>query len=176
MDFFELIAMRESCRDFANHPVEHEKLVRCLEAARVAPSASNGQPWSFIAIESAAVAPQVAKCLQTAGMNQFASACPCFVTVVEEESNLTARFGARMKKQDYSATDIGIAATHFCLAATAQGLSTCIVGWFDEPALKTLLDIPEKKRVRLVLCVGYAGNPGIRAKVRKTFDEIVTFR
>ena len=176
MDYFELIARRESCREYAPAAVEHDKLVACLEAARIAPSASNGQPWSFIAVETAEIGSQVAKCLQTAGMNRFADGCSCFVVIVEEESNLTARFGAGMKKQDYSSVDIGFAAAQFCLAATAQGLSTCVVGWFDEPALKTRLGIAEQKRIRLVICVGYANKTDVRAKVRKPLDEIVTFR
>ena len=71
-DFFDLIARRESCRNYdPNKKVETEKLVKCIEAARLAPSACNSQPWSFVVVNSPSVSPQVAKCVQGMGMNRF---------------------------------------------------------------------------------------------------------
>lgn len=175
MEFFDVLSRRESCRSYTDTPVMDDELMRCLEAARMAPSACNSQPWSFIAVRTGDQLQALAKCASGGGMNRFAAQCPCIVAVVEEKGNLTARIGAKRKDQDYASMDIGIAAAHFCLAATAQGLSTCILGWFDEPGVKALLDIPTQKRVRLLLCLGYATQQDIRVKSRKPMDEIVRF-
>lgn len=173
-DFFDVLRRRQSCRGYLPTPVEHEKLVRCMEAVRLSPSACNSQPYSLIAIEDPSLARQVAGAL--GGMNKFAAGCPCFVVIVEEEANLSARFGAQLKKQDYTSTDIGIACAHLTLAATAQGLSTCILGWFEEDAIKALLDIPRKKRVRLIVCMGYAQDETLREKDRKPLEALVEYR
>lgn len=175
MNYFDLINNRESCRDYAAKSVEKEKLVKCIEAARVAPSACNSQPWSFIVVNSLLVSPQVAKCLQDAGMNKFTDQCPAFIVVIEEKATLSARIGGLVKSQSYAPIDIGIVTAHICLAATAQGLSTCIMGWINEGKLKELLEIPQSKRIRLVIGVGYATSDTIREKKRKSIEEIAKF-
>ena len=160
-DFFDLIARRESCRNYdPNKKVETEKLVKCIEAARLAPSACNSQPWSFVVVNSPSVSPQVAKCVQGMGMNRFTDNCPAFLS------------GA-FKDQQFAQIDIGLATSQICLAAVDQGLSTCIMGWLDEKKLKELLQIPKSKRIRLVLSVGYAADERLREKKRKNLDEIM---
>ncbi|WP_040196980.1 nitroreductase family protein [Candidatus Soleaferrea massiliensis] len=175
MDYFELIAQRESCRNFTEKAVEQEKLVRCIEAARIAPSACNSQPWSFVLVNGGTLAPKTAKCLQSLGMNKFTDRCPTFVVVLEEKATLSAKLGGKVKDQHYAPIDIGIAAAHLCLAATAQGLSSCIMGWFDEKKLKNLLSIPQNKRIRLVVGIGYAADDKLREKKRKPLEQILTF-
>ncbi len=172
MDFFELIASRESCRDYADRPVEKEKLLKCLEAARIAPSACNSQPWSYTLVTRPELLPPVAKALQDMGMNKFADKAPAFFVVTEEKANLSATVGARLKSQEYASVDIGISVSYLTLAATAQGLSTCIIGWFDENKLKELLDIPGAKRIRLVVAIGYAAGDKLRTKKRKELRGI----
>ena len=174
--FMDLVFRRESCRDYdASRPVEREKLVRCLEAARMSPSACNSQPWHFTVVLDGEVLPRLAECVQEGGMNRFASRCPAMVVVTEEKANLTARLGGAIKDQQYAQTDIGLAVAHFCLEAVDQGLSTCILGWFHEKKIKALLGIPEGSRVRLVLCVGYAAQKALREKKRKSLEEIARF-
>ncbi len=175
MNYFDLINNRESCRDYATKPVEKDKLVKCIEAARVAPSACNSQPWSFIVVNNPLVSPQVAKCLQDAGMNKFTDHCPAFIVVIEEKATLSARISGVVKSQNYAPIDIGIATAHICLAATAQGLSTCVMGWINEGKLKELLEIPQPKRIRLVIGVGYAASDVVREKKRKSLEEITKF-
>ena len=130
--FFELIAKRESCRNYSEKEVEREKLERCIEAARLAPSACNSQPWSFTVVNSPELAPQVPSCLQEMGMNKFTDKCPAFIIIAEEKATLSARLGGKVKDQKYAPIDIGLATAQLCLAATQQGLSTCIMGWFNE--------------------------------------------
>ncbi|EKQ53847.1 MULTISPECIES: nitroreductase family protein [unclassified Clostridium] len=174
-EFFELINKRESCRKYLNKPVEKEKLIKCIEAARLAPSACNSQPWNFIIVNNEELVPKVANCLQDKIMNKFTSECPAFIVVVEESGNLTSRAGALMKQQDYRSVDLGIATEHICLAATAQNLGTCILGWFNEKELKKLLNINKLKRVRLVVAIGYPEHNDTRKKVRKRLNEISIF-
>lgn len=174
MDFFELARRRESCREYAAKPVEREKLERMVAAARLAPSACNSQPWHFTVVLGER-AHKVAKLVQGAGFNRFAEGCPAFIVINEEPATLSARLGGAVKSQEYAPIDIGLATAHLCFAATGQGLSTCIMGWFQEKKLKALLEIPEKKRVRLVVAVGYATQDKPREKARKPLEEIADY-
>jgi nitroreductase len=174
-EFFELINKRQSCRKYSDKAVEKEKLVKCIEAARMAPSACNSQPWHFVVVNKKELSAKVALCLQDKIMNKFTSECSAFIVVVEESGNLTSRAGALIKQQDYRSIDIGIATEHICLAAAAQDLGTCILGWFDEKELKKLLNISKLKRIKLVVAIGYPKDDNIRNKVRKNINEISTF-
>jgi nitroreductase len=174
-EFFELINKRQSCRKYSDKAVEKEKLVKCIEAARMAPSACNSQPWHFVVVNKKELSAKVALCLQDKIMNKFTSECSAFIVVVEESGNLTSRAGALIKQQDYRSIDIGIATEHICLAAAAQDLGTCILGWFDEKELKKLLNISKLKRIKLVVAIGYPKDDNIRNKVRRNINEISTF-
>jgi len=174
-NFFDLINSRQSCRKYLDKPVEKEKLAKCIEAARISPSACNSQPWYFVVVNNKELAAKVAMCTQDKVMNKFTSECQSFIIVVEESGNLTSRAGALMKQQDYRSVDLGIATEHLCLAATQQGLGTCILGWFNEKELKKLLNINKLKRIRLVVAIGYSESDVVRKKIRKNLDEIVTF-
>jgi nitroreductase len=81
--------------------------------------------------------------------------------------------GAKVKKRDFPWIDIGIAAEHFCLQATAEGLGTCMLGWFKEDKVRTLLNIPGEKRIGLMITLGYPAKESIRPKIRKSIQEIV---
>jgi nitroreductase len=174
-EFFELINKRQSCRKYLDKSVGKEKLIKCIEAARIAPSACNSQPWHFTVVNNKELASKVALCLQDKIMNKFTSECPAFIVVVEESGNLTSRAGALIKQQDYRSVDIGIAAEHICLSAAAQELGSCILGWFNEKELKNLLNISKLKRIKLVIAIGYPKDDNIRNKVRKNINEISTF-
>lgn len=175
MDFFELAEKRESCRDFKPVEVEREKLMKCLETARISPSACNGQPWYFtLAVEPDSVE-KVRECVQEKGMNRFTSNCRAFIIISEGEKSISAFIGGMIKRRDYGPIDIGIAVAHICYAALEQGLSTCILGWFNEEKLRGYFNIPASKRVHLVIAVGYAGDKPFRNKSRKPIDEIYKF-
>lgn len=174
MDFLEIASARQSTRSYdLQRPVERERLERCLEAARLAPSACNGQPYHFT-IAAGEMAKKVGACTRSFGMNGFTKEAPVFLVISEEPYNKTAAVGARIKDQDYRAMDIGIAAAYFTAEASTQGLSTCILGWFDGKRLQELLGL--SRVIRLVIAVGYAkdGDP-LRAKVRKSAQELTTW-
>ncbi len=176
-DFLKLANERQSDRKYHDKPVEEEKLNRCLEAARLAPSACNAQPWKFIVVNDSEIKNSLAE-LTTSGrlipINHFTRQAPLHVVLIMEKPNLTSKFGELVKSKKYTLMDVGIAASHFCLQAAAEGLGTCMIGWFDEPGVRKLLNIPDNKRPMLIITLGYpAGNK--RKKRRKEMNRIVSY-
>ena len=171
MSFLDLARRRQSDRGYSDRTVEREIIERCLEAARVAPSACNSQPWFFVVVDEPALRVAVAERLHDMVMNRFALTAPVLVAVVAEKPGLLPRFGGLVKDKPYHLMDIGMAVENFCLQATDEGLGTCIVGWFDEKGVQRLLGIPGGKRVPLVIALGYPENPVIREKVRKSPEQ-----
>lgn len=173
-DFFDLVRSRQSCRNFSTRPVEHEKLVRCGEAARLAPSACNSQPWEFVAVEGGPLLEKVSACARALGGNAFTRKCPAFVAVTEKAA-LLREDGATAKDQKYAKFDMGLAAMQFCLAATEQGLSTCILGAVDKQELTRLLCGEGGAGVFVLIAVGYAADDSLRKKQRKDLGEVLRF-
>ncbi len=176
MNFQELNAKRQSCRAYQNIPVEREKLTACLSAARLCPSACNSQPWSFVLVDDPEVAKRMPMTMLNGvvPVNRFTRSCSAYIVLVEEPANLQAKIGGRFLDQEFAQIDLGIATQTICLAATEQGLGSCIMGCFDEAGIRKLLGIPDSKRVRIVIALGYAeeGYP-LRQKSRKPMEEIV---
>lgn len=170
MDLLELINKRQSDRKYSSTPVDRQLIIKCLEAARLAPSACNSQPWRFVVVDSPELLPSMASAASGAGMNKFAHQCPVIVAVVLEKMNLTARIGSVIKDKEYSLLDVGIAVENFCLQAAELGLGTCILGWFDEKKVRKLLGIGNK-RVPLLITLGYAEGE-TRNKIRKSLDDM----
>ncbi|MFZ4548506.1 MAG: nitroreductase family protein, partial [Bacteroidales bacterium] len=178
MTFTELILARQSVRRYANIPVEKEKLDQCLESARLAPSASNSQPWKFIVVDQEPLRAEVAKATfsDIQLINKFTLQAPVMIVIVMEKAKLITRLAMLVKKKEWPLIDIGITAEHFCLQAAELGLGTCMIGWFDEDKIKKLLQIPSDNSIGLVISVGYAvdGYPQ-RTKIRKPIDEVVRY-
>lgn len=174
LSFFE---QRQSCRKFdSQQAVEREKLTTILECARIAPSACNGQPWRFVAVDEPQRLEQLALCMQEGGLNAFANDAGAFIVVIEEKGNISSIVGGAIKNQHFSGLDIGIAVSHIMIAAQMQGLSSCAIGWFNERKIKMLLKIPKTKRIRLIVALGYAQKDDAqRPKLRKPMEEIVSF-
>ncbi len=172
MNFLELAQTRQSCRSYnPDREVEAEKLERILEAARLSPSACNGQPY-FITVCKGETAKRVAKATQGMGMNKFASDAPVMIVLSEKPYVASAALGAKVKKNDYRSIDIGILAAHITLAATEEGLGTCILGWLDDDKIRELCDLDGT--VRLVITLGYAKDGDkLRDKKRKDVDELI---
>lgn len=175
MKLLELFAKRQSVRSYQDRPVEPEKLVKLIEAVRLAPSASNSQPWKLIIVDDVELKNKVSRATFSTlvSFNRFAPQAPVLAVLVIEKSTLVTQIGAMLKSREFSLIDIGIAAEHFCLQAAELGLGSCMLGWFDEAAIKTLLHIPENRRIGLVITLGYAENGApIRPKIRKKAAEM----
>lgn len=172
MNFTEIAEKRQSCRNYnPDIAVEDEKLTRVLESARLAPSACNGQPYAITVCRGNA-AKEVARATQGMGMNKFASDAPVMLVISERPYVATAALGAKVKKNDYRSIDIGILAAYITAEASAQGLSSCILGWLDDAKIREICALDGQ--VRLVITLGYAKDGDtLRAKKRKDFDELV---
>lgn len=177
-NFLSLVNRRQSVRKYSDKPVEEDKLRRCLEAARLAPSASNSQPWKFVVVDDPVLVKKVAGATvgPLSSFNNFVPEAPVIVAVVIEKMKLATQVGAYLKDREYPLIDIGIAAGHFCLQAAEEGLGTCMLGWFDEKTVKELLNIPKDRRIGLLITVGYAPeNYRLREKIRKKSEETISY-
>ena len=178
MDFLQLINQRQSDRQYIDKPVDREIINKCIEAARLAPSASNSQPWKFIVIDDLEIKNKVAK--KTFGplksFNKFVPQAPVIIAIVLEKPKLTTELGGRLKNKEFPLIDIGIAAEHICLQAAEEGVGSCMLGWFDEKAVKTLLDVPKKKDIPLLITLGYTPTDyKHRKKIRKKKDDVIKY-
>lgn len=174
MDFLEIAKQRQSCRAYdETKPVEEEKLTAVLGAARLAPSACNGQPYHFTVCKGSAAKEVAALTRGMGGMNKFAVQAPVLIVVSEKPYVKSAALGAKAKGNDYRSMDIGIATAYLTAEATAQGLSTCILGWFDDAKVRKICGLTEP--VRLVITLGYAAEGDkLREKKRKDLSKLVS--
>jgi len=178
MTFQELINLRQSVRKYRNQPVERAKIEQIIEAVHLAPSACNSQPWKIIIVDEPELKNEVAKATfsKTIAFNKFTVKAPVIAVLVIEKAKLIAQIGGSIKNMEYPQIDIGIAAAHFCLQAAELGLGTCMIGWFDEKKIRQLLNIPEKRKIGLVITLGYPPEDyKLRKKIRKPLDEICGF-
>ena len=174
MNFTEIALARQSCRSYdETREVEEEKLTAILEAARLAPSACNSQPYHFTVCRGES-AKAVAAATQGMGMNKFSSQAPVLIVISEADYNKTAALGAKVKGNDYRSIDIGITTAYLTAEATAQGLSTCILGWLDDSKIRKVCDIDHP--VRLVITLGYAKDDPLRNKKRKELTQLVSYK
>ena len=172
MNFSEIANARQSCRAYdENRPVEDEKLNAILEAARLAPSACNGQPYKLTVCRGE-TAKEVAKATMGLGINKFSVQAPICIVVSEMPYVKSAAMGAKVKGNDYRSIDIGIATAYLTAEATCQGLSTCILGWLDSDKICAICDLDMP--VRLVITLGYAKDESVRPKKRKEITELVS--
>ena len=177
MDFLELANQRQSVRKYSSKSVSVSDLNKCIEAARLAPSASNSQPWKFIIVDDPELRFKIAEATVTKGIpiNNFAKQSPIILVIVIERPAFITRMAGKIKNKDFEWTDLGIASEHFCLQAAELGLGTCMIGWFDENKIMELLNVPKSKRIGLVITLGYPQeNYPLRKKVRKSHDKIIS--
>jgi nitroreductase len=166
MDLYEVIKSRYSVRSYLNKPVEQEKLDRILDAARLAPSGSNRQPWKFVVVRDA----ETRKKLVLACSNQeFVGQAPVVIAGVGLMPDRIMSCGV-----PGDPVDVAIALEHVALAATAEGLGTCWIGSFHQDQIRTLLGIPANAKVIEVMTLGYpADHP--QPKTRKPMKELVCY-
>ena len=170
MNFKELATLRQSCRNYSNKPVAEEKIMEMIQTASLSPSACNSQPWRFVVVNQGTALETMSSLLQGGRINKFTDKVPAFIVICETKARLMA--GATCDSQHYAQMDIGLTTAHLVLSAQDQGLATCIIGVFQEDAVKELLSIPEEAKIRLVLAVGYAEDETIRVKSRKPLEDI----
>ncbi|MDO9509105.1 MAG: nitroreductase family protein [Thermovirgaceae bacterium] len=177
MSFLDLAGKRRSVRSYSPDPIPREAVERCLEAARLAPSACNSQPWQFIVVDRPELREQFTEAAFSGlhSMNSFAKAAPVHIAVVRESAKPAARFGGFFRGVDFTLIDIGIACEHLVLQAAEEDIGSCYFGWFDEKGVKRMLGLPRGSRVDLLICLGYTDRPLQAPKQRKAIDEIRSY-
>jgi len=178
MNFSELVQKRQSCRKYTPQAVERKIIDQCLEAARLAPSAHNSQPWSFIVVDNPEDIARISE-KAFAGIystTKFASKAPVIIVVIVEKVNYLIRLGGQIRDVKYSLIDIGIACEHLVLQAEELGLGTCWIGWFNEKGVKQALNLPHSAKIKILISMGYPSDPEYRReRKRKSLDEIRSF-
>jgi nitroreductase len=174
--FLKLAAARRSIRAFQDRPVEREKLALCLEAARLAPSACNAQPWKFVVVDEPALRKRLADAVFSGAyaMNKHAAAAPVLVAVVSQRGSALAWLGNQVQGTVFRLVDVGISCEHFVLQAAELGLGTCWLGWFDMKAAGRLLGVPRGLRVEMLISVGYPAEEP-KPRPRRGLAEMSSF-
>lgn len=178
MDFLELVKKRQSIRDYSSRPVSREDIDKCIEAARLAPSACNSQPWSFIILDKEEIKNRFMDKAFSGiyAINSFAKQAPVIIVVVTERSAYAARLGSYFRGTQYNLIDIGISCEHLVLQAAELGIGTCWHGWFNEKAIKKFLGLPKEKKIDVLISMGYPKDKELREKKRKGLDEIMRYQ
>ena len=166
MELQEVIRRRQSVRNYEDKAVPEEKLRRILEAARLAPSASNRQPWKFVVVRDRALRQEL---VQAAGGQDFVGQAPVVIVAVSTMPEYVMNCGVPSHP-----VDLAIAVCHMMLVATDEGLGTCWIGRFSQERVKEILKIPEKYRVVALLPLGFSRSER-RIKIRKPLEEIVCY-
>ena len=175
MDFLEIANIRESCRQYdAGRDIEDEKLEKILNAAMLAPSACNGQPYHFTVCKGD-TAKKVAAACTGMGLNNFAADAPVLIVISEMPYVKSAALGAKVKGNDYRSIDIGITAAYLTAEASTQGIGSCILGWLSDKKIREICDLEHP--VRLVITLGYPKeNKPPRPKKREPLEKLVSYK
>jgi nitroreductase len=182
MDVFKAIQWRRSVRRFAPQKIEREKVLHVLEAARLAPSSSNRQTWHFVVIDDTSIMEQIPKqvALGTKMLVPWIKDAPLVIAGCYTKA--WTHVIAQLFGHENHLVDVSIAMAHIALAATALGIGTCFVGWFNESKLKKLLGMPQNYGIAVLLVLGYPADTsttesigGIEPRPRKALKEIVSY-
>jgi nitroreductase len=175
--FLELVRSRRSVRRYLDKPVEREKILACLEAARLAPSAENVQPWRFLVIDDPELKDRFAAAAFSGiySFSRFAAKAPVLVLMLARPDLLANRIGRQIQEISFYLIDVGIAGEHFALQAEELGLGTCWIGWFNARRTRRFFAIPRPYKVVCLMALGYAEGKPARERARKTLEEIAWF-
>lgn len=175
--FHQLVQGRKSVRRFLDKPVEREKVLTCLEAARVAPSASNVQPWRFLVIDD----PELIRRFGREAFSgiyyptKFAAKAPLIIVILARLDIIANRIGKEIQNINFYYIDIGIAGEHIVLQAEELGLGTCWIGWFNPRKTRKFFKIPRKYKVVALMAMGYYQKKPSRERKRKRLEQITWF-
>ncbi len=173
-ELIKIMNQRQSCRKFIEKHVEDEKIVACINAASLAPSACNSQPYHFYIANTPETVATAAEYCKGDNVNKWVGEASSFVIVTQEHANIPVTL-PEAGRRDFRQYDIGLALENFCLEATELGLGTCILGCFNEEKLKSSFRIPSPKKIALVIALGYPESGDIRPKKRRALEESITY-
>jgi nitroreductase len=144
--FQEMVRNRRSIRRYLDKPVDREMILTCIEAARLAPSADNVQPWRFLIIDDPELKAQYAKEVFSGiySISSFAAKASVLILILGRLDIIANRIGKQIQNIQFYLLDIGIAGEHVVLQAEELGLGTCWIGWFNVRKARKFLKIPRK--------------------------------
>lgn len=164
--FMKLVNDRYSCRDFNPEAlVEREAVMAVIDAARLAPSACNKQPWTFIAVTDSDIRARILAKSRPAFMK-----APVIIVACGQHHDAWHR---PADNKDHTDVDVSIAVEHLCIAASALGLATCWVCSFDVQATVEALGLPDDVEPIALIPLGYPASMDIPEKTRKSLDQIL---
>jgi nitroreductase len=176
----DIIRKRRSVRQYHERPIEDEKFEAILEAARLAPSASNSQPWNFYVVKDKAKIKSLAEKMPLGThlvINSFIAEAPAVIVATAGPISLLHRVASFIVNRRWYYIDVAIALEHMVLTAWELGIGSCWIGWFNEKKVKKLLDIPRDEEVIDMLTLGYPKDTKLPfAKHRKKLEEIVRYK
>jgi len=175
--FSRLVHGRKSIRRFSDRPVERPVVERCLQAARVAPSAENSQPWRFLVIDDPDIKERFCREVFSGiyAVSKFAALAPVLVLILARKSIVAHRIGLRVQDIPFHYIDIGIAGEHLVLQAEELGVGTCWMGWFSVRRARRFFKIPSKYKIMALIPMGYYDKKPSRERKRKSLKEIAWF-
>jgi len=175
--FQHLVRSRRSIRRYLDKPVEREKVLACIEAARLAPSADNVQPWRFLVIDNPEVKSRFAKEVFSGiyFISRFAAQAPVLIMILARLDIIANRIGKQIQNVSFYLIDIGIAGEHIVLQAEELGLGTCWIGWFNPRKARKFFKIPRKFKIVSLMAMGYYEKRPSKEKKRKKLEEIAWF-
>jgi nitroreductase len=175
--FEALVRRRRSIRKYQDKPVEREKILKCLEAARLAPSAENTQPWRFVVLDDPELRERVGR-RAFSGIyftTRWALKAPVLIVILAKLDVITNKIGAFLQNCQFYLLDIGCAVQQVALQALEMDIGTCWIGWFNNKKVKHELKIPDKYHVVAMLSMGYIERWPRHEKPRKAIEEIAWF-
>ena len=177
MGLMELIRARRSVRRYAERPVERAVIEECLEAARLAPSAENAQPWRFVVVDDAEAKARLAAAAFSGVYRptRFAAKAPVLIAVLAKPDIVANRLGTAIQGTKYYLIDCGIACQQFVLRATELGLGVCYIGWYSKRGVRKALQVPRSHDIVVLLSVGYPAGGSGKPKPRKQLYDLVSY-
>ncbi len=168
---------RMSIRRFSDKPVERDEIFTCLEAARIAPSAENSQPWRFLIVDDPEVKNKFAGKVFSGiyKVSKFAAKAPVLILIMAQLDIVAHKLGKQIQNVQFHLIDIGISGEHLVLQAEELGLGTCWMGWFDVRKARKFFKIPKKYKIIALMPVGYYEKKPSRKRKRKSMEEIAWF-
>ncbi len=164
--FYDLVAKRFSCRKYAPVPVSRDTMRAVLDTARLAPSACNRQPWTFVVADTPELCRDVKQCYS----REWVESVPAFIVACGNHAEAWHR---PEDGKDHTDVDVAISVEHICLAAASLGLGSCWICNFDIAALNSALNIPDGVEPIAIIAVGYPDSEAAAPeKKRKSIDEI----
>ena len=176
-DFQKLVSSRFSCRSYLPDPVPREDIEKILEAARLAPSACNKQPWRFAVITDGSLRARLLEEGSLPGINMnWAKTAPVILVLGMKRSLVTHKVAPLISNVDYSLIDLGIAGEHAVLEATELGYGTCWIGWIKPKDVRKIVGWPKEILPQALITLGKPASAPENRTPRLSLDEIAGWK